>query len=311
VKKRVIVFDTFCDILCKEKDFITVEVNPPHGASLNSMIEVIKKEKLHEKVTGFSCTDNPLAKLKMSSVLSAIKLQQTFHKPVIATMSMRDKNKLSLQSSLLGANDFNLRCILALTGDPAKYSDQPDVKGVLERDSTLLLSIIYRLNRGLDYSNKPLKPVPKPIYPFAVSNAYAKDMKKLQKRMVKKLDYGARAIITQPVYDVEIAKELLALFEEAKEQSIRDTAKEAQLVLGQFPIVRAKTANFIDDKVPGISVPKSIIDEMNLAAMDGEEREQEVGFTLSKRIFDEMMASHGKVHLMTHNRFDLCSELIG
>ena len=304
-------FEKFCDILCNDKQFITVEVNPPHGASIDALLEDIKKYKLHEKVTGFSCTDNPLAKLKMSGVLSAIKIQQTFNKPVIATMSMRDKNKLSLQSTLLGANDFDLRCILALTGDPAKFSDQPDVKGVLERDSTLLLSIIHHLNKGVDYSNKVLKPAPKPIYPFAVANATAKDMNSLKKRMVKKLNYGARAIITQPVYGLENAKELLALFEEAKTLSIRDTAKEAHLVLGQFPIVRARTANFIDDKVPGISVPKEIIDEMNLAAMDGEEKEQEVGFALSKRIFDDVMKEHGKVHLMTHNRFDLCAELIG
>ncbi len=304
-------FEKFCDILCSDKKFITVEVNPPHGASINGLIEDIKKHKLHEKVTGFSCTDNPLAKLKMSGVLSAIKIQQEFNKPVIATMSMRDKNKLSLQSTLLGANDFDLRCILALTGDPAKFSDQPEVKGVLERDSTLLLSIIYHLNNGVDYSNKALNPPPKPIYPFAVSNSYAKDMRRLQKRIVKKLDYGARAIITQPVYDMENAKELLELFEEAKTMSVRDTAKDAHLILGQFPIVRARTANFIDDKVPGISVPKNIIDEMNLAAMDGEEKQQEVGFALSKRIFDDVMKEHGKVHLMTHNRFDLCSELIG
>jgi len=305
-------FEEFCDFLCnKTKKFITVEINPPHGASLNQILEDIKKYKLHEKVSGFSCTDNPLAKLKMSGVLSAIKLQQEFGKPVIATMSMRDKNKLSLQSTLLGANDFDLRCILALTGDPAKYSDQPEVKGVLERDSTLLLSIIYHLNNGVDYSNKPLNPAPKPIYPFAVSNSYAKDMKQLQKRMVKKLDYGARAIITQPVYTLENAKEVLEVFEEAKTMSIRETAKEAQIVLGQFPIVAARTANFIDDKVPGINVPKEIIDEMNLAAMDGAQKEREIGFNLSKRIFDDVMEVHGKVHLMTHNRFDLCAELIG
>ncbi len=304
-------FEEFCDFLCnKTKRFITVEINPPHGASIAPIIEAIRKTDLPKKVSGFSCTDNPLAKLKMSAVLSAIKVQQAFGKPVLATMSMRDKNKLSLQSSLLGANDFDLRCILALTGDPAKFSDQPEVKGVLERDSTLLLSIIYHLNNGVDYSGKALDPAPKPIYPFAVSNAHAKDMKKLQKRMLKKLNYGARAIITQPVYDPENAKQLLSLFEEAKEMSIRETAKEAQLVLGQFPIVRAKTANFIDDKVPGIQVPKAIIDEMNLAAMDGDAKEYEVGFALSKRIFDEMMKLHGKVHLMTHNRFELCDKLI-
>jgi 5,10-methylenetetrahydrofolate reductase len=304
-------FEKFCDVLCLEKEFITVEINPPHGASIDALIEDIKKHNLQEKVAGFSCTDNPLAKLKMSGMLSAIKVQQAFNKPVIATMSMRDKNKLSLQSSLLGANAFDIRCILALTGDPAKFSDQPEVKGVLERDSTLLLSIIYHLNNGVDYSNKPLDPAPKPIYPFAVSNSHAKDMNSLKKRMVKKLNYGARAIITQPVYDIDNAKELLAIFEEAKELSIRDTAKEANLVLGQFPIVSSRTANFINDKVPGISVPKAIIDEMNLASMDGVEKEKEVGFELSKKIFDDVMKEHGKVHLMTHNRFDLCAELIG
>ena len=304
-------FDKFCKKLHSNEPFITVEITPPHGASIKPTIEKIKELNLHEKVAGFSVTDNPLAKLKMSGVLSAIQVQEAFGKPVIATMSMRDKNKLSLQSTLLGANDFNLRCILALTGDPAKLSDQPEVKGVLERDSTLLLSIIYRLNNGIDYSNKELNPKPKPIYPFAVANAYAKDMRRIQKKMIKKLDYGARAIITQPVYDLDNAKELIALFEEAKTMSVRDTAKEAELILGQFPVVRARTANFISDKVPGITVPKLIIDEMNLAAMDGIEKEQEVGFQISKRIFDEILKIHPKIHLMTHNRFDLCSELIG
>ncbi len=303
-------FKQFCETLHSQKPFITVEITPPHGASIKGIIDDIKKLGLDKKVAGFSVTDNPLAKLKMCTMMSAIQVQNSFKKPVIATMSMRDKNKLSLQSTLLGANDFDIRTILALTGDPAKLSDQPEVKGVLERDSTLLLSIIYHLNNGVDYSNKELKPKPKPIYPFAVSNAYAKNMNNIKKKIVKKLNYGARGIITQPVYDLENAKELIEIFQEAKAESIRETAKEAELILGQFPVVRAKTANFISDKVPGITVPKEIIDEMNLASMDGIEKEKEVGFALSKQIFDDIMSIHPKVHLMTHNRFDLCDALI-
>jgi 5,10-methylenetetrahydrofolate reductase len=304
-------FKQFCETLTGDQSFISVEINPPHGASMDQTIADIRKFGLDEKVSAFSVTDNALARLKMSAVLSAIKLQQAFGKPVMATMSMRDKNKLFLQSELLGANDFDIRLILALTGDPAKLSDQPEVKGVLERDSSLLLSIIYRLNNGMDYSGQELSPAPKPIYPFAVSDAHAKNMKNLLKRMVKKLDYGARGIFTQPVFDVDNAKELIALFEEAKTLSIRESAEEAKLILGQFPIVRARTATFINDKVPGIHVPKSIIDEMNLAAMDGADKEHEVGFAMSKRIFDKMLKLHGNVHLMTHNRFELCAEIIG
>ena len=303
-------FKKFCKKLQSNDTFITVEITPPHGASMSGILEKIEQSNICHKIDGFSVTDNPLAKLKMSSILSAIKVQQKFGKPVISTVSMRDRNKLSLQSSLLGANDFDIRLILALTGDPAKFSDQPEVKGVLERDSTLLLSIIYRLNNGLDYSNKPLNPAPKPIYPFAVSNSYAKDYKTLQKRMLKKLNYGTRAIITQPVYDVENAKILLEIFEEAKKESIRESSKEAQIIFGQFPAVKARTVNFIADKVPGIKVPKEIIDEMNLAAMDSEAKEAEVGFEISKNILKNIVAINPKVHLMTHNRFDLCSKLI-
>ena len=303
-------FKKFCEKLHSNKLFVTVEITPPHGASMSGIIEKIKKSEIAKRVDGFSVTDNPLAKLKMSAILSAIKVQTEFQKPVIATISMRDRNKLSLQSDLLGANDFDIRLILALTGDPAKLSDQPEVKGVLERDSTLLLSIIYRLNNGVDYSNKELNPKPKPIYPFAVSNSYAKDFSTLKKRMLKKLNYGARAIITQPVYDKENAKRLLEIFEEAKSESIRQTSKEAELIFGQFPAIRAKTVNFLADKVPGIKVPKSIIDEMNLAAMDGKEKEEEVGVAISQRIFNEIASLHPKLHLMTHNRFDLCSKLI-
>ncbi len=303
-------FKKFCKKLQSNDTFITVEITPPHGASMSGILDKIEQSGICEKIDGFSVTDNPLAKLKMSSILSAIKVQQKFNKPVISTISMRDRNKLSLQSSLLGANDFDIRLILALTGDPAKFSDQPEVKGVLERDSTLLLSIIYRLNNGLDYSNKPLKPAPKPIYPFAVSNSYAKDYKTLQKRMLKKLNYGTRAIITQPVYDIENSKILLEIFEEAKKESIRESSKEAQIIFGQFPAVRARTVNFIADKVPGIKVPKEIIDEMNLAAMDSEDKEAEVGFEISKNILKDIVAINPKVHLMTHNRFDLCSKLI-
>jgi 5,10-methylenetetrahydrofolate reductase len=303
-------FDNFFEKLKGKDRFITVEVTPPHGASMSGVLKKIDESDLVDNIDGFSVTDNPLSRLKMSSILSSIKLQERFKKPVIATMSMRDRNKLSLQSSLLGANDFDIRIILALTGDPAKLSDQPEVKGVLERDSTLLLSIIYRLNNGMDYSNRELNPKPKPIYPFAVSNSYSRNMNKLMKRMVKKLNYGAKAIITQPVFDINNAKELIDIFETAKSESIRETAKDAQLIFGQFPVVSTKTVNFIANRVPGITVPKSIVEEMDLAGMDSKEKEWEVGFELSKNILDEVLKIHPKVHIMTHNRFKLCSELL-
>ncbi|MBN2826060.1 MAG: methylenetetrahydrofolate reductase, partial [Campylobacterales bacterium] len=81
-------FESFLTKLQSNEKFITVEITPPHGASIDTIIEKIDQLKLANKVDGFSVTDNPLAKLKMSGVLSAIKVQQHFNKPIIATMSM-------------------------------------------------------------------------------------------------------------------------------------------------------------------------------------------------------------------------------
>ena len=162
--------------------YLTLETTPLHEPSFNSIIDAIKKYDLASKVDGFSTTDNPLAKLKYNSLFAAIKLQTIFNKPVIATMSMRDRNKIALQSDLLGANDFDIQAILALTGDPAKMSDQPRTKGVLESNSIMLLEMIYSFNNGMDYAGKPFKIKPKIISPFSVINSYAKNFKSLEKK---------------------------------------------------------------------------------------------------------------------------------
>ncbi len=289
--------------------YISLETTPGHAPSIDNIIQKIERLGLHKKVDALSTTDNPLAKLKYSALFGAVRLQERFNKPVIATMSMRDRNKLALQSDLLGANDFGVRTILALTGDPAKISDQPNTKGCFEGDSTLLLDIIKCFNAGIDYAGKEFKIKPKKIYPFAVSNAYAKNPKTLQKKMRKKIEHGAVGIITQPVFDPQNIMRLLELFEEAKGEFGGERAK-AQLILGFFPITRLKTAQFLASHVPGINVPRFWIDELYKAHKDGERKEFEVGFELSKELFGKIKELHPKIHIMTANRFELADAIL-
>ncbi|SMC10023.1 methylenetetrahydrofolate reductase [Nitratiruptor tergarcus] len=289
--------------------YITLETTPGHLPTINNILSKLDEFALYKKVDAFTTTDNPLAKLKYNAILAAIKLQQRFNKPVIATMSMRDRNKIALQSDLLGANDFDIRAILALTGDPAKISDQPNTKGCFEGDSTLLLDIIRFFNAGIDYAGKEFKIKPKRIYPFAVSNAYAKNPNTLLKKFKKKIEHGAVGVITQPVFDIENLKNLLTLFEEARNNFENERAK-SELIVGFFPITRLKTAQFLASHVPGINVPRSWIDELYKAHKDGEEKEYEVGFALSKELFTNIMALHPKVHIMTANRFDLAHAIL-
>ncbi len=288
--------------------YITLETTPKHDASFTPVIDKIEKLGLAERVDGFSTTDNPLAKLKYNSIIAAMQLQNRFKKPALATMSMRDRNKIALQSDLLGANEIDVRAILALTGDPAKISDQPATKGVFESDSSMLLDIIKCFNAGIDFAGREFGIKPRPIYPFAVSNAFAKNPKTLLKKFTKKLNHGALGIITQPVFDEQNALMLLELFEEAKTESGN---RNGVLILGLFPITRLRTAQFLASHVPGIHVPKEWIDTLYEAHKKGEKEEEKRGLALSREIFESVKEIHPKIHLMTANRFSLAKTLLG
>jgi len=301
-------FETLIKTLEEDK-YLTLETTPSHEPTIYNILEKIEEYGLDKKVTGFSATDNPLAKLKYNAMFASVKLQQKFNKPVIATMSMRDRNKIALQSDLLGGNDFDIRAVLALTGDPAHMSDQPRTKGVFESNSLMLLEIINSFNNGMDYSGKPFKTAPKEIYPFSVINSYAKNMKSLEKKMFKKVFNKSRGLITQPVYDLENAKQLIEYFTNVQNE-FHDERKKSQLIIGIFPITRLRTAQFLSSHVPGIYVPSEWIDKLAQAASISVEEEYKVGMQLSSEVLNSIQAIHPKIHLMTANKFDVANELI-
>ncbi len=302
-------FETLLDKLQNGR-YITLETTPGHSAQFAPTVEKIAQLGLDKLVDGFSTTDNPLAKLKYNALFAAKMLQERFGKPALATMSMRDRNKIALQSDLLGANEIDVRAILALTGDPANISDQPHAKGVFEGDSSLLLDIISAFNSGMNYAGKPFATTPKEIFPFAVVNSYAKNPKTLQKKMQKKIKHGARGIITQPVYDVENANMLLELIEAANADCCPEH-KRSELILGIFPITKLRTAQFLSAHVPGINVPDNWIEALRIASANGgAEEEYKVGFELSKTLFNDLLKLHPKIHLMSANQFELARDIL-
>ena len=272
---------------------IFVEINPPHGASISAVIDKLKL--IDSKIDKYIITDNPLSKLRMDSILSAIRIQNEFKKPVFATMSMRDKNKLGLQSSLLGANEFGITNILALTGDKAKA----DEKGVNEGNSNLLLSIIHSLNKGNNHCGRELNPKPNKITGYAVLPSIYNS--KLKKKIEKKLSFGAKGLVTQPFFDLSNLKDFIDDFNLVNQNS-------AELIIGFFPFLSARTVNYINDNIPGINVPKEILDEMDLAFING--TEYETGLKLSKKIYNEILEKHENIHIMSNNNFELINQII-
>jgi methylenetetrahydrofolate reductase (NADPH) len=301
-------FDTLIKKL-QNDSYLTLETTPSHEPTFDNVIDKLVSNKLLDKVDGFSCTDNPLAKLKYSALFGALKLQQLSNKPVIATVAMRDRNKIALQSDLLGANDFDVRAILALTGDPARMSDQPHTKGVFEGNSNMLLQIIESFNNGMDYSGKPFKIAPKRVFPFTVINSYAKSFRSLEKKMHKKIENRSVGIITQPVFDLQNAKDLLESFKNAKSDFSDDRLK-SELILGLFPITKLRTAQFLSAHVPGIYVPTKWIDALKNASKISLNEERKVGLELSQKLFNDIKSLHPKIHLMTANNFDIAREIL-
>jgi 5,10-methylenetetrahydrofolate reductase len=302
----LILFETLIERL-RDGSWLTLEVSPEKSASFETVIQRLRLLNLREKIDGFTVTDNPLAKLRYGSLFAAIRLQEAFGKPALATISMRDRNLLGIQSDLLGCNEAGVCAILAVTGDPADLSDQPRVKGVFDANSIELLKIMRHFNRGIDYAGKTIDPAPKPILPFAVTNA--RITQNVKKKMARKLENGAIGLISQPVFSIEDADRLLEVFDEAR-SGFSDERQNAKLIFGIFPLTKLKTAQFLHAHVPGITIPDRFLSALYKANKISEEKEYAVGFEMSIEIFRLLRQRRFPIHIMSANRFETVNKLI-
>ncbi|MDR2904986.1 MAG: methylenetetrahydrofolate reductase [Helicobacteraceae bacterium] len=291
-------------------EWLTLEVSPAKSAAFEPIIDRLAALGIAEKIHGWTITDNPLAQLRYGSLFAAARLQAAFGKPAIATISMRDRNLIGIQSDLLGCNEADVRAFLAVTGDPARLSDQPNAKGVFEANSTELLKIAQFFNRGIDYAGKAIAPPPKEIFTFAVTNSFAKNPAALKRKIAQKIAAGARGIISQPVFSMEDALALQAIFDKAAEEAGKTDGKSARLIFGVFPLSRLKTAQFLASRVPGVRLSDYWLDALFAANKIGAYEEERVGFEMSSKLFCALRRAKMPAHIMTANRFELASRLI-
>lgn len=284
-----------------DNEFLSYEIIPQKAFSIDSTLEKIKQSELYSLFDAFVCTDSPLARLKHSSILASIKIKDYLKKPTICTISLRDKNSIAIQGEILGLNEFDIRIFLTLKGDPIRLGDQPQAKGVFESNSYMLLDIINALNHKKDLSNLDIKDDGLPIYPFAVINSFSNNMENIYRRMFRKIQKGALALITQPIYDVNNAKELLLMLDRANSE----LGKNAKLILGYHPVSSLKAAEFLYHKLPGCYIPSSWIDELKNTS-----DERELGISLSKKLYKELRALHPKIHFMCSNSIKIAESII-
>lgn len=285
--------------------FLSYEIIPQKAFGMEQILRPIKESAIFGEIDAFVCTDSPLSRLKHSAILASIKVQDFLQKPAICTISARDKNSIALQGEILGLNEFAVRIFLTLRGDPIKLGDHPNAKAVFEGNSFMLLEIIRNLNNGVDLNGGKIKDLGQKIYPLSVINAYANDMENIAKKMRKKIALGALALITQPIFDAQNAKDLLAMI--ARINS--DLGTNAKLIFGFYPVMSIKTAEFLYHKLPGCFMPDSWIDALKSAG-DSRESQRKIGLELSRNLYKNLIALHPKIHFMCGNKIEIAEQIV-
>lgn len=243
----------FSEVLARGGFAVTAELNPPKGADLSPLLR--RARELSERVDAFNLTDSAGANMSMSPVAAA-HLMADEGIEAILQITGRDRNRIALQSDLLAAAALGVRNVLCMSGDPPGRGDHPDAAGVFDLKAETLLGAVSSLNAGADMYGNPLRGEPPALFAGAVANPGADDPDSELKRMEEKARLGAAFFQTQAVYDSAALDRFM--------QAARSVG--VPVLAGVIVLKSARMARFLDENLPGVSVPQSVIAEMESAA---------------------------------------------
>jgi len=229
---------------------VTAEIAPPKGTNLAPALADAARL---QGITAVNVTDNQGANMRLSSLALAAQLQQAGTETILQ-LTCRDRNRLALQSDLLGAAAFGIENLLLLSGDHSKYGDHPDARSVFDLDSVQLLAMASDLMSGVDMVGKRLNGVPK-FFPGAAVNPAAQPFELIFLKVRKKVDSGARFFQTQSVFDRNALERFMSAMEPLK----------VPVIAGVLLIRSAKMARFLNASIPGVMVPEYLIRRIDSA----------------------------------------------
>ena len=261
------------------KFVVTAEICPPRGADVAAFLE--KARLLKGRIAAANVTDNQRAVMRLSSLACSVLLLREGVEPVFQ-MTFRDRNRLALQSDILGAWALGIKNILALTGDHVSFGDHREAKPVFDLDSVQLVDAITGLNNGRNLNNKELRGGTG-FYIGAVVAPEAEPWEPEEIKFEKKIDAGARFFQTQAIYDMDRFKRFF-------EGALRFDVK----ILGGILLLKsAKMANFLNKNVPGVHVPEGLIEEL-----EGASDQLEKGIEIASRQLMELKTFCHGAHIM-------------
>ena len=241
------------ETLEKKSKVITAELMPPRGGSPVRSLKIA--QLLKDKVHAVNITDGSRAVMRMCSLAMSKLLLENGIEPVMQ-ISCRDRNKIALQSDILGANALGIKNILCITGDSVKAGDQQNAKAVHEFESVRLLQQIQAFNKGIDPTLGELSDKKTHIFAGAAADPNCRNQRSLETRMRKKKEAGAGFIQTQMVMERENLMEFCEKI---------SNPLEIPVIAGVFLLKSYKNALFINKYVPGANIPENIINRLKNA----------------------------------------------
>ena len=258
---------------------VTSEVGPPKGTDVAEMLR--SAELLRGRVDAINVTDNQAAVMRLSTIAACIHLKQAGFEPVLQVTG-RDRNRLALQSDLLGAASFGIETVLALTGDHVVVGDHREARAVFDLESVQILGAITALNGGHDMAGNELHGTPE-FFAGAVVTPGSVPLKPQLLKFEKKIAAGAQYFQTQAVYDVEA---FAGFMDHAH-------ALGAKVLAGIVVLRSAGMARFMNKNIPGITVPDRII-----AELERSDDPQQTGIDIAASFIDDSRSMCEGVHIM-------------
>ncbi len=283
--------------------FVTsIELVPPRGHQVGKVIERARRAR-QAGVDVINIPDGPRASARMSSLALAVLIEREAGIESLLHYTCRDRNLLGMQSDMLGAHALGLRNLLIITGDPPKMGDYPDATAVFDVDSIGLTNMVTRLNRGLDLGGNSIGDPTEFVVGVGV-NPGAVNLDFELNRFYWKVDAGAHFAITQPVFDVAVLESFL---DTLAKRNIR-----IPVLAGIWPLVSLRNAEFMNNEVPGASVPEPILRRMAEAQQVSGEQARKVGVQIAAETLERVRPMVVGVQVSPPmGRLELALEVLG
>lgn len=266
----------------------TGECGPPKGANVEHLKE--KLSYLKGNVDAVNITDNQTAVVRMSSWAASTILIQEGLEPNFQ-MVCRDRNRLAIQSDILGVYAMGVRNMLCLSGDHQKFGNHPQAKNVYDIDSMQLIALVKKMRDEGKFLNGEEIDVPPRLFIGAACNPFADPFEFRVYRLAKKIEAGADFIQTQCIYNMDKFREFM------KQVVDMGLHEKCYILAGVTPMKSVGMANYMAKMVPGMDVPDSIIKRLK-GAGKGKVAEEGIKIALEQiEEFKEMEGVAG-VHLM-------------